>query len=55
MVTAAFRAVLFDFAGTLFAPENETAWVRAVLDRRGVRLGRSLAGTLTPLAEHPGQ
>jgi HAD superfamily hydrolase (TIGR01509 family) len=34
-----FQAVLFDFAGTLLAPEDEVAWVRAVLDRRGVRLG----------------
>jgi HAD superfamily hydrolase (TIGR01509 family) len=49
-MTAPFQAVLFDFAGTLLAPEDEAAWVRAVLSRRGVRLAdaesSALAGRL---------
>jgi HAD superfamily hydrolase (TIGR01509 family) len=56
-MTTGFQAVLFDFAGTLFAPEDEAAWVRAVLDRRGMRLSdeesAALAGRLVA-AGRPG-
>lgn len=45
-MTAAIRAVLFDFAGTLFVPEDPTDWVRAVLARRGVRWSDDEAAAL---------
>jgi HAD superfamily hydrolase (TIGR01509 family) len=57
VATTPFRAVLFDFAGTLFAPEDKTAWVRTVLASRGVQLGddesAALAGRLVA-AGRPG-
>jgi FMN phosphatase YigB (HAD superfamily) len=45
-LTSAIRAVLFDFAGTLFVPEAPTDWVRAVLARRGVRWSDAEAAVL---------
>ena len=45
------RGVLFDFAGTLLAPEDELRWLRAVLARHEIRVddaqARELAARLT--------
>jgi HAD superfamily hydrolase (TIGR01509 family) len=45
-MTAPLQAVLFDFAGTLLAPEDEAAWVRAVLRQRGVLLAHDESAAL---------